>query len=335
MRPIHQTQTSALAALRAPTGEYGVGVVIKRVLAYARPVDRAAEVTFDSTYDGDLLLAEADTAAVHRPCVDVVVHGSVYAPAPRPFIDASVRLGGAFKRVRVHGERHIHASATGVAFEPAAPIREARLSYTNAYGGRIVPPRARRFQRSEVARDAFVYPRNPVGRGFALAANRADLDGALAPSQEDPADPITPERLVRRDEGDWRDAPIPASFGAVSLAWYPRAEHVLPARGAASPDIRALSAASPGLGAPSLAAVERLELRGMRWGKGTLELALPLAPPRARLTFPGAGSYDLETRLGGVTIDADAETVTLVFCAFQPTAMPYAGPALEEVRLDA
>jgi hypothetical protein len=34
-----------------------------------------------------------------------------------------------------------------------------------------------------------------------------------------------------------------------------------------------------------------------------------------------------------VTIDADAEEITLLFRAFQPTAMPYAGPALDEVTL--
>ncbi len=360
MRAVSQHQASAVVSLRSPSGPYGVGAVVKRVLGYGARTDRVPEVLRATRYADDVPVEAADTAAVHRPCVDVIVLGSAFAPRPQPFLDAAVAIGSASRRVRVHGPRRARVRDGRVTFEGEGPLSEARLSYAEAYGGTIQlredALRPRFGARRVAGATASSYARNPIGRGFALAGDTAALDGALAPSQEDPEDPITPDRLVRRDEADWVGAPTPGGFGPIDLHWYPRVQHVVPKRlvpdGARpreidlgvideaedperrlGPDARALSAAAPGLTLPRVRDREVLRLSGMRWGRGEVAIPLDLSCPRVRLTFPGAGDYDLVTRLGTVHVDADAEVVTLVWTAFQPTTMPYPDDQLEGVRI--
>jgi hypothetical protein len=263
--------------------------------------------------------------------------------------------------VRVHGERRIRVRGDRVDLEQAGSVTEAKLSYKEAYGGTIGSRAEGRGRFGRRANEAIenapdAYPRNPVGRGYAFGPAVAALDGALAPSQEDPGDPIHAHRLVRRDHSDWVGAPVPGGFGPIDMTWFPRAHLLMPFaldRGTSAyeerlgalrnddfgrpvfpPDPRILSCAAPGLGVARLTGRETLRLEGMRWGRGTATLPLGASALAVRLVFPGAGGYDLETRMATVHVDADAERITIVWGAFQPTALPYPAEQIEKIRIE-
>ncbi|MEO7327480.1 MAG: DUF2169 domain-containing protein [Minicystis sp.] len=131
-----------------------------------------------------------------KPGADVVVVGSALSPRPVPSLDVAVQVPGRTVALRVHGERVFYKGALGLKIGPGAPFERADITYERAYGGK--------------SRDgSFIDWRNPVGRGVHRSA--AELDGAPAPSIEDPAHPLEGTRLA-----------IPAGFGAIPMWWLPR-----------------------------------------------------------------------------------------------------------------
>ena len=74
-------------------------------------------------------------------------------------------------------------------------------------------------------------PRNPLGRGFAVARRADVLDGLELPNIEDPADLLTPERLCAGEYANWPNQPKPAGLGWAPKTSLPRAAlaGVLPA----------------------------------------------------------------------------------------------------------
>ena len=58
----------------------------------------------------------------------------------------------------------------------------------------------------------YVYPRNPAGVGFLLEPSREAIESLTLPNLEDPADRLTPERLLARRMDRWMAQPLPASF---------------------------------------------------------------------------------------------------------------------------
>lgn len=317
---------------RSPTGPYGVGLAIKRVLSY-RGAKLEATIQEAPLYDGDLLTADADGLAPHKPCTDVLVNGTVVAPLGARSGSGSLSIAGVRKQVRVFGERRIRADDRGIRFEEVEPLREAKLSFVNAYGGTLPLERKRRRGFGATDDEAPPFdPRNPVGRGFVLGDRVALLDGALAPSQEDPSDPIKPERVIRKvQEDDWDRGPAPASFGPIDWSWQPRVDHLLRER--QGPDPKVLSCAPPGLAFPHLEGRVEAQLTGFRWGRGEVRLGLDLRAPRARLDFPGAGAFEVRCHLATLLFDTDEESVTEVWGGFQPTAMPYPEDQLQDVKL--
>lgn len=358
MRPHVAGEASTFGPCRSPSGQPGIGAVVKRVLNFRDRSDVPVTIVRSPRTVGDLLLEDIDTWAPTKPCTDVIVRGSLRGTRPGPALDGSVTAGGVTRRVRVHAERRVRVRGGGVTFERIGELREATLDYENAYGGAIGGQKRRRlgFGRdriNDIDPSYYSYPRNPVGRGFALLDNALAMDDALAPSQEDPDDAVSPERLLRRTPLDWQTAPSPGGFGPIHMAWFPRAHWLIPftkelvatdlrevrvgamsfedtQRPTLSMDARVLSCAATGLGVPLLEPGQRVQLSGFRWGNGAVDIALDQAP-RIRFRFPSAGEYRHIGALKTVLIDADEERVTLVWGAFQPTACLYDDVALSEV----
>jgi hypothetical protein len=131
-----------------------------------------------------------------KPGADIVVVGNAISPRPVTSIDVAVRAPDRHAELRVHGERVFYQGALGLQIGPAATFERAAITYERAYGG--------------TSRDGSIVDwRNPVGRG--VHAKASELDGAPAPSVEDPAHPVEGAR-----------AAIPVGFGAVAMWWLPR-----------------------------------------------------------------------------------------------------------------
>lgn len=150
-------------------------------------------------YDADLLGV--------KPCTDVLVHGSAWAPrGTRPTtLDVQVIAGPIRKRLRVFGDRRWERTIVGgVAASSPRPFESIPIVYERAYGGwdRSSPdPVEHRLE-----------ARNPVGTGFAV--RRESCIDQLLPNIELPDQSIT----------SWKERPTPAGLNAIERHWSPRRE---------------------------------------------------------------------------------------------------------------
>jgi hypothetical protein len=146
--------------------------------------DRASSVRFPSDVTGEKVGA------------DIVVVGDAMSAKPVTQLDVSVRAPERSLTLTVHGERVFYKGALGMKLSPAAAFQATPVTYERAYGG--------------TSKDGVrVDWRNPAGRG--VHTSSSELDGAPAPSIEDPRAPIT-------DAGSYE----PMGFGAVATWWLPR-----------------------------------------------------------------------------------------------------------------
>jgi hypothetical protein len=348
--PPDPTGRRTLLPGQTPDGKYVLAVLLKRTYRIVPfgPCERAAAdrplLAGDRHYADPLTSSvrfEADFVP-YKPATDVVLNGIAHAPGGRPAREfvAALEVGRAKKQVRVVGDRvcHYRAGADPV-FDDPRPFAQMELRYERAYGGVDVfsEPRAQ-----------FAYPRNHLGKGFAVDNVRAAVDGLPLPNLEDPADPLTPARMFCRRVADWARQPVPAGFGWYSKYWHPRAgwAGILPAdkpteqmmRAAyaqllpepfrqayeAHPlpvvDFRFFNGASPGLGLPYLAGDEAVRLTNLT-PDGNLVFALPGDRPAITLDL-GDGPKAERVVLQTVQIRADEGEVDLVWRA----AFPYPGP---------
>jgi hypothetical protein len=203
---------TSFSALAVPLhDERGVDVVValvkatfvKRGLKLALADEQAPVRTVDVPTD-PVAIDEGRESSVRYPSdvggekvgADIVVVGSAVSPKPVQSLDVALRAPGRTMSLRVHGDRVFYKSALRLKLGPAAPFERAPITYERAYGGK--------------SRDGSIVDwRNPVGRGVHRSA--AELDGAPAPSVEDPAHPI---------EGAGKSAPV--GFGAIATWWVPR-----------------------------------------------------------------------------------------------------------------
>jgi hypothetical protein len=99
-----------------------------------------------------------DDLAPFKPCADVIVNATAYAPGGRPEREwlAGVTVGGRAKRVLVTGPRvWAYAPLMGWTLGPVTPVTEMPIRYEHAFGGFI--------ERDGVVK---VHQQNPVGVGF-------------------------------------------------------------------------------------------------------------------------------------------------------------------------
>jgi hypothetical protein len=307
-----------------------------------------------------------------KPGIDVVVRGHVRTPDEQPLreLAAGVVIGNRQKWVRVFGDRRVIHHGYGLRFDVPEPFTALELGWHRAYGGidTTVPlpeldglvALLRRFTPEE---HPGAYPRNPAGRGWAVHDDPRRLHGMLLPNFEDPTQLLTPHRLVVGDPRAWSRAPLPAGFGWMSQAWFPRSalvglapppfighEHELPELrlGQLPPDVLGSLekpaptamhpnfpiAASPGLHFDRLRHGERIELHGFS-PAGSIVTRLPEAAPEIVIAFD---RRPLATRVRASTLELlpDEGVATLVWVAEAepPQRLPRRMPRLGEPAYD-
>lgn len=372
---------SFITQLDLSDGSAALAVVAKRTyrLLPGRRAEPLAVVphVFDlpTTGGGELdptrpLIAESDRLAPARPFTDVLVAGHVYAHGER-VVDAAIEVGGARKVVRAYGERRVNIGGGGrAAFSPPLAFEASAISWEHAYGGRDhhaelaqalqAPGDAEdvgaALLKASAASAPVAYPRNPYGRGFFIDAERHRVAGTLAPSFEDPFDPVTPDRLFALDPIDWIDRPAAASFGPIDVFTFPRSAFLLPhayrpARRAiyevelgalraedllrpplGTIDPRLFNSAPVGLGSHRLHGGERARLLRLHPRHAVLDVELPADRPRLLIEPQNAGIRELEPRLQTVAFEPDDDQLTLTWTGTLRVAAPYPEELVHEMR---
>lgn len=233
---------------RGEAGRRVITTLIKRT--YALPVDGVPSPLPESLplvrepvifVDGiGELLVQATDCWPYKLGTDVVVHGSVHAPnaAPTTEMVASVGIGARTHRVTVIGDRRVEPRpGGGWRFSSPEPFTTLPLTFERAYGGLdaslpwpdsasldAIPDEVPFAEFCDRVRSLIprVYPRNPVGRGYAVFETSARVDGMLLPNFEDPERLLHPDRLFARRPEDWWKMPLAQGFGWVHPNWYPR-----------------------------------------------------------------------------------------------------------------
>ncbi len=342
---------------QTPAGEPVLSVLLKRTYAVV-PGGVCARAAADrKLVPGDVHYGDPMNSSVrfesdfvpYKLATDVVLNGTVHAPggAPAGMLTASLVVGRVRKDLLVVGDRVARYREGGApAFTEPEPFTTMELRYERAYGG------------IDIYSDPKVpcaYGRNHLGRGFAVANVPRAVEGLALPNFEDPADPLTPDRLTIGHFVHWERQPMPQGYGWFSKYWRPRAllAGVMPADRAAERELRAayrtlvpasqlamydqtglpdmdfrfFNGASPGLALPYLAGDEVVGARHLT-PDGTVWFRLPGDRPRVALDL-GAGPQEAPAVLHTVMIRLDDREVDLVWRA----AVPYAGPDwLPEMR---
>ncbi len=150
-----------------------------------------------------------------KPLTDVIVHASAYAPVGKTvaFVDAGIAVGPIRKLIRVTGDRKVIVKGVGIEFSQPEPFASMRLDYSRAYGGK---------DGRSLPGVEYSYPRNPVGKGFAIKNDPALLQGLALPNLEDPNKLLTPANLVMGKYENWSKWPEPVAFGYAPRNSFPR-----------------------------------------------------------------------------------------------------------------
>lgn len=209
-----------------PDGSPLLSLLCKRTYRFAHgktaEPDAAKQIPFhekDEYLDeGDPLKnatrAEAEIIA-YKPLTDVIVHASAFAPKGQKAVsvDAGIMIGPYRKLIRVFGDRKVVVQGVGIAFSAPEPFESVRLDYSRAYGGK---------DSKSLTGVEYAYPRNPIGRGFAIDPEPEDLQGMALPNLEDPAKLLTPANLLLGKYENWPKWPEPCAFGYVPRNAAPR-----------------------------------------------------------------------------------------------------------------
>ena len=202
-----------------PTGRESVVVAVKGTFVIPARGDEPAHLADEQVplIEADAFtgepgfsapLYEADYAPI-KPCCDVLLVGSAYAPGGEPVerVRVGLKVGPIEKLMTVYGERVWVATGTGFLSSRALPFTKRPISYDIAFGG------VDRAHPDESRHDAYLA--NPVGIGFHKVLDKSFVEGASAPSTEACDDP------VRRPDGRYR----PMAFGPVGRGWSSRIVH--------------------------------------------------------------------------------------------------------------
>lgn len=297
---------------------------------------------------------EAETAA-WKPMTDIVVVGKAHAPSgvTTHVMDAGILIEGkGQKLIRVMGHRQcaFRPGLSPVFSEPAA-FTEMELRYENAFGGvdsHILPG------------TPFHYPRNPLGKGFAIANTKAAIQGLALPNLEDPQDLLTPERLMTGEPEGWRTLPMPASLGWFPKTCYPRSflSGILPPYLQAGSVTREewlgavpknhvelymrqrlpsflprfQNGASMGLSFPYLTGTESIRIKGLS-SEGIVEFALPGEAPQIDLDI-GLPHHPLNPFLATVLIRMEDMQVDLIWIGSRPFPGPDWLPEMKTLNVE-
>ncbi len=342
---------------QSPDGGYVLSVLVKRTFdivpggvctpaAEDRPL-LPGDVFWDSPMNSSVRY-ESDFVPF-KTATDVVLNGVAHAPggAPARSFPVSLQVGPWRKTISVVGDRVArHVEGGPPSFTDPAPFTSMELRYERAYGGTDV---------YSDLRTPYPYPRNPLGRGFAVRNTRQSVDNLPLPNLEDPRAPLTPWGLCLEEYAAWETRPMPAGFGWLPKTWLPRAllagimpadrpveqemrrvyAQLLPAdqrepylkHGIRDMDFRFFSGASEGGALPFLQGGEWVSTENLSPG-GRLQFRLPQEAPRIGLDI-GEGVQEPEVAMHTVMIRMEEGQVDLVWRG----AVPYRGPDwLPEMR---
>lgn len=229
---------------------------------------------------------------IHKQGVDVCVLGTVQCAKPTRSAELTLQVGTESRALRVYGDRRWRRSATGLLASDPEPFEELPLSYTHAYGGT-----------TEHDYETYVYPDNPLGRGYYLSERAAE--GQLLPNIEEASGPRTTQ---------WSDQTSVAGWGPYPQFWGLRARAgVVPPEDPTRQLLPRLlpslnNNAHPALVFAGVSEHEPLVIRGMRPEERVVHL------PKLRLTCAlevGTTRVSSEGRLDGVFYWLDQERLTL------------------------
>jgi hypothetical protein len=335
---------------QTPEGGYILGVLVKRTYDIV-PGKRCTRADKDrKLFAGDQYYSDPLTSSVEfeadfvpfKLATDVVLNGKAYAPGSKPAMSftAALCVGAHRKEVRVIGDRVCKYRAGGdPAFTDTKPIDVVELRYENAYGG------------VDIYTDPKLpcaYPRNYLGKGFAVGKGKRAVDDLPLPNLEDPKDLLTPARVSCGEVKHWERQPMPQTFGWFPKVWRPRAQWagIMPADRALEQEMRAAFAkdlppderktyeesklpdidfrffngASQGLVLPFLSGAELVRATNLT-PEGETAFQLPGERPQIGLDL-GDGVQEGTVVLHTVMIRMEDRQVDLVWRA----ALPYGGP---------
>jgi len=364
-----------------PEGGQILSVVCKRtyhVDSHGR-LSRAPEPV--PLFEDFILDPAASTVLVHdtdlvpfKPLTDVLVLGHAYSPKPATSVLTAVRIGERSKQVLAMGDRRASLSRTGqVSFSAPEPFERMPLGYDRAYGGIDAVAEARLGDptapiKACLPREAqgpgsseYSYPRNFAGKGYLIEATPDAVETLVLPNLEDPADRLTPDRVVVGSTRAWPKMPLPASYGVVDYGWFPRIafmgvvplhepEHAVfeeVRRGFApasiltetflSPDpevdFRFTSCGSLGLQLPHLSGDEEIVLYNLHPSLPKWEIRLPGERPAIATDGRNGKMNKTNPVIQTITIEPDQDRVTVVWRGAARAIRPYMPIELENMPL--
>jgi hypothetical protein len=385
---------TSIFSYRMSTGKSYLALVAKRTYrirpgARAEPTPTSDDepITTEPIYEdstnpdaGHRLARDTDRFCPEKVLTDILVRGSAFSTrGPVTSLAAAVEVGPAKKQVRVVGDRKVDLQGGGkIGFTRPEAFQRMPLLWDHAFGGRDAYAEAKlsdigtAFNRKRSGLAAYKegmknpkeggwsvsYPRNIAGRGFYIDMDRERLDGAALPNLEDPADPVTPERLLIADVLDWMDLPVAACFEPIDAFTFPRTLFMLPhaanppkrplyelSAGAllkadledtrlmkVPPNPRLYNCAPAGLAVCRLSGGERVELSNLHPKHATLEFELPAQRPRLLLEPPGCPPEEMSALLQTVFIEPEEERVTLTWSGKIETAAPFPREMASAIR---
>jgi hypothetical protein len=351
------TATSAAAIIQkvvlpgqTPQGEHIFGVLVKRTYDIA-PGNRCVRAVTDRKLTpGDVHFGDPMNSTVKfetdfvpfKLATDVVLNGRAYTPPGQRVttLTASLGIGQYRKDLLVLGDRVARYKANqDPVFTDPQPFATMDLRYERAYGGVDIYSEPKM---------PYVYPRNHLGRGFAVANTQRSVEQLPLPNIENPGDRLTPARLCVGQFKDWERQPMPEGFGWTMKTWRPRSAYagVMPPDRALEQQLRAAYAtlvppahrklyeqtqipdmdfrffngASAGLVLPFLTGDEQVDLVNLDL-EGRARFQLPGERPKIGLDV-GQGVHAPQVVLHTVIIRMEDRQVDLLWRG----AVPYPGP---------
>ncbi len=296
------------------------------------PLLQADQYYDDGDPETSTVKYESDLAP-YKLATDLVVIGKAYTlkGKPMPQVEVVVEAAGRRKVIRVIGDRRcIFRQGRAPTFTEPRKFTEMEVRYDRAYGGKDL---------KSVPRLPFYYPRNTMGTGVAVKNLAEVVDGLALPNLEDPADLLTPDRIILGEMEQWNRMPLPQGLGWFQKTWYPRCSFVgavpgfvnldEPMREEAlglvpkgqialarqfklpSYDPRFNNGASLGLVFPFLSGGEFVRLIHLTQG-GLLQLTLPQDTPRMVMDI-GLGESELKPVLHTVCVRVEEMQLDLVW----------------------
>jgi len=328
----------------APNGGHILSVLAKKTYAISPQQECREDLGSPLNFlDADLFWGAGDPArdavreesdlVAFKPCVDVIVVGSAWAPRGKKgrFFDAGFEIGPHQRLLRVFGNRGIQPRLLGFEFTDPEPFESMPLHYGLAYGGR-----------DELSRPGCVltYPRNPVGRGYAMT--KAAFSGLRLPNLEDLDHLLTPETLLVGKDLGWEAMPLPQTLGPMGRNCHPRLDLAglpMDVRTAQEIERQQLLASMPEVGTggveppppslmlnplfyngappeqrfPSLSGSEIVRLRHLDRDFPLFEFFLPGEVPTLWLDADDQGPEELSPVLQTVVIHKETNQLTLVW----------------------